>query len=68
MKYIKAFFAWFIGVVVIAGIASAVVPPFPFFASHADPQGSTSTIINLIVFIGMTIWVRRLLKSSVFGD
>ena len=68
MKYIKAFFAWFIGTVVIAGIASAVVPPFPFLASYSDTQGGTDAIIAAIVAIGMGIWARRLLKSGVFGD
>jgi len=68
MKYIKAFLAWLVGVAVIAGIASVVVPPLPFFASDADPQGITNTIINLVVVIGMGIWVRRLLKSGAFGD
>ena len=68
MKYIKAFFGWFIGTLLITGVASALVPPFPFLASYSDPHGATRSIITLIVSIGMGIWVRRLLKSGVFGD
>ncbi len=68
MKYGKAFFAWFVGTAVIAGISMAVVPQLPIPVTYPDPQGASDTIVTAIVAIGMGIWVRRLLKGGVFGD
>ena len=59
MKYAIAFFAWFVGTVVIGGLLN-------FFIPETDPP--IDVLGTVVASIGVGIWVKRLLSQGVFGD